>query len=63
MKTATLHTHFCMNLDTGTALRQWLKSSGCLLRAIAKSAWRTLYFVTKARLLTEHGERRPARRI
>jgi len=50
-------------LELKFAARLWLRSTVLLLRAVRHRIWNALYFVTKARMLLEHGPRRPARRL
>ena len=62
MSTTTLNTIHAP-LELGTALRLWLDITAKVLRLAARAAWNGLYAITKARLLLEHGEHRPVRRL
>ena len=50
-------------LELKATARLWLQTTVLLLRAVGRRTWKVLYFVTKARILLEHGARRPARRL
>ena len=50
-------------LEVKATAQLWLQSTVLLLRAVGSRIWKALYFVTKARILIEHGPRRPARRL
>ena len=50
-------------IELGFLTRLWLRSTARLLRAVGHRIWSVVYFATKARILIEHGPRRPARRL
>jgi len=50
-------------LELKATARLWLQTTVLLLRAVGRRTWKVLYIVTKARILLEHGARRPARRL
>jgi len=50
-------------LELKATARLWLQSTVLLLRAVGRRIWKVLYSITKARMLLEHGPRRPARRL
>jgi hypothetical protein len=49
--------------EPAAVTRLWLDNTVRLLRAVGRALWNGLYTMTKARILLEHGSRRPARRL
>lgn len=61
MRATTMNTAHAP-LQLSAAIHLWLESSGQVLRTVGRVVWNALYAITKARILSELGERRPARR-